>query len=216
MEKPFRDIPPGTCLIETMLWRPGAGVALIARHRDRMCRSARRLGFAFDAAGFAACVADVAGDGPLRLRLTLDAAGRFEITQAPAPAPAGVWRVALGTERLTSDDPWLQVKSTRRALYDRARAALPAGIDELIFLNERGHLCEGTITNLLVELDGAWLTPPLSDGVLPGVMRAKLLARGALRVASLRPQDLARASRIRLCNALRGEIAAELVAAPAG
>lgn len=211
MEEPFRDRPAGTCLIETMLWRPGEGVALRTRHRDRMCLAARRLGFAFDAAGFDACLAGVAAEAPLRLRLTLAEDGRFALTTAPAPAPAGLWRVAVAPERLRSDDPWLGVKSTCRGLYDASRAALPAGLDELIFLNEKGHLCEGTITNLLVEIGGEWRTPPLSDGVLPGVMRAELLARGGIRVASLSRDDLARADRIRLCNALRGEIEAVLV-----
>lgn len=211
MEKPFRDVPAGTQLIETMLWQPGQGVALHRRHRDRMCLSARRLGFAFDAAQFDATLAGVTGDAPLRLRLTLERGGRIEMTAAPVPPPARLWRVAIAPEVLASEDPWLQVKSTRRALFDRVRANLPVGIDEAIFRNEKGHVCEGTICNLLIERAGQWVTPPVSDGVLPGVMRAELLARGALRVAPVTLVDLRAASRLRLCNALRGQIEARLV-----
>lgn len=211
MEKPFRDVPEGTQLIETMLWQPGQGVALHRRHRDRLCRSARRLGFAFDAAEFDATLAGVSGDAPLRLRLTLDRDGEIGMTAAPVPPPARLWRVAIAPEVLDSANPWLQVKSTRRALYDRVRADLPEGVDEAIFLNERGHLCEGTICNLLIEREGHWVTPPVSDGVLPGVMRAELLAQGAVRVGRVTWADLRAASRVRLCNALRGLIEAKRV-----
>lgn len=206
MEKPFRDIPDGTRLIETMLWRPGAGVALARRHRDRLCLSARRLGFGFDPAGFDAALAGVVGDAPQRLRLTSDRAGRLELTSHPLPAPADRWRVAIAPARLNSDNAWLRVKSTQRQLYDQTRAALPKGIDEAVFLNDRGHACEGTITNLMIARDGGWITPPLSDGVLPGVMRAELLSRGEMRVAAITEADLRAAPRIRLCNALRGVI----------
>lgn len=212
MEEPFRDVPAGTRLIETMLWTPDAGVALAGRHRDRLCLSARALGFPFSPKGFNAELNAVNAHDPQRLRLTLARDGALEMTQAPVPAPpVRPWRVAIAKDRLTADDPWLRVKSTRRALYDQARAALPEGVDEMLFLNDRGQLCEGTICNLLVERDGIWLTPPLTSGLLPGVMRAELLARGSARVAALTEEDLRQAPRIALCNALRGVIPAEMV-----
>ncbi|MBV6637990.1 MAG: aminotransferase class IV, partial [Mameliella sp.] len=96
-------------------------------------------------------------------------------------------------------------------LYDDMRAALPQGVDEAVFLNEKGHVCEGTITNLLVRQGDQWVTPPLSDGVLPGVMRAQLLSTGKVRVGSVTPDDLRTAMGLRMCNALRGQIEAELV-----
>lgn len=207
MEKSLRNPPPGTRLIETMLWQPGRGVALATRHRDRLRLSAGKTGFPFDPIGFDAILETVSGDAPLRLRLTLDAAGALELETGPVPEPATGWRIAVAPDRLASGNGWLGVKSTNRGLYDRVRAALPDGIDEAVFLNEIGHICEGTITNLLIgDGRGGWLTPPLSDGVLPGVMRAELLGRGTARVASLSEADLFAAPRVRLCNALRGLI----------
>ncbi|WP_417524032.1 aminotransferase class IV [Marinovum sp.] len=190
-----------------MLWQPGRGVALARRHRDRICLSARKLGFPFYPKAFDAILDAVVEEAPLRLRLTLDAEGRLDHSFAPAPKPAKPWGIAIAPDRLHSTDLWLKIKSSNRALYDRTRAQLPPEIDEAIFLNEKGHLCEGTITNLMVETaPDTWLTPPLSDGVLPGVMRAELLAQGSLKVASLTEDDLRAARRIRLCNALRGVI----------
>jgi 4-amino-4-deoxychorismate lyase len=94
-----------------------------------------------------------------------------------APAPE-IWRLAIREERLDPGDPWLKVKTTARARYDRARAALPDGADEWLFLNTRGEVCEGTITKFL-RRRGSLLTPPLGSGLLPGVLREALLARGA-------------------------------------
>lgn len=211
MEEPFRIIPIGTRLIETMLWSPGHGVSLQRLHRARMCLSARQLGFVFDPSKFDATVGRVVGATQLRLRLTLDREGQFEMTCADAPSRHEYWRIAVTPARLESSDPWRRVKSTNRRLFDEVRGALPEGLDEAIFLNEKGHACEGTVSNLLYELDGRWYTPPLSDGVLPGVFRAGLLARGVVHEASVTLDDLRSASRVRVCNALRGLVEAELI-----
>jgi para-aminobenzoate synthetase/4-amino-4-deoxychorismate lyase len=66
----------------------------------------------------------------------------------------------------------------------------------------------GCITNLFVERDGTLLTPPASLGLLPGVLRAELLAEGRAREAELTLADLANGFFIG--NALRGLIAARL------
>lgn len=218
MENPFRDADIGAVrLIETMLWQPRVGVALVRRHRDRMCLSARRLGFGFSTAEFDTLLAAVAGEAPLRLRLTLGCDGDLQLEQAPVPAPKSTWRVALAPEHVRRDDPWLGVKSTRRALYDTTRRDLPEGLDEALFLNEAGTLAEGTIFNVIVErADGLVVTPPLSDGALPGVMRAELLATGECQVASLPEEELFSARNIWLCNALRGKVhVSDLVSWPA-
>ena len=65
----------------------------------------------------------------------------------------------------------------------------------MLLVNERGELTESTIANLVVRLDGALWTPPLDSGLLPGVLRADLLARGEIRERVLRPEDLARAEK---------------------
>lgn len=211
MEEPFRaDIPPGLTLIETLGWHPGQGARHGARHLARMARSAARLGFDFDPdAARAALICD--GPASLRLRLTSDAAGRIARTLSPLPPTPARWTVALHPDRLQPDDPWLGIKSTNRALYDRARAALPAGLDEYLFLNTAGELCEGTITTLFAQTaDGRHLTPPLSSGVLPGILRQMLLEQGPWQEGVLRPADLASARAVWMGNSLRGLIPVRL------
>lgn len=213
MESPFPEpVPAGTRLIETFGWWPGQGVPRRARHLARMARSAASLGFAFDHAQAEGCVASLRADGPRRCRLTLGAAGDLALETGPLPRPPSrPWRVAIHPERLRAGDPWLRHKTSNRALYDRARAALPDGVDEWLFLNERGELCEGTTTNLFVTLpDGARVTPPLASGLLPGVLRAELLHSGAVAERTVTP-DMLRGAALTLGNALRREIPAQLV-----
>ncbi len=112
-------------------------------------------------------------------------------------APA--WRIGLAGARLRSDDPWLSVKTTRRPAYDAARAALPPGLDEVIFLNERDEVCDGTITTVFFDRGQGMRTPPLSCGLLPGVLRAEM----ACPEEVLRVEDLPRA-RLWVGNSLRG------------
>jgi 4-amino-4-deoxychorismate lyase len=198
-----------TRLIETFA-RDGAGFRRLDAHLARARASAAALGFRWDEAAVRAALATVSGPGPLRVRLTVGRAGDAEVTTgALAPNPAG-WRIALAAERLDPDAPLLRHKTTERAAHDRARAALAPGIDEALFLNRRGEVAEGTITNLFADFGDGLLTPPLASGCLPGILRAELLALGQAREAVIRAEDLPRA---RLCmgNALRGLIPAWLV-----
>lgn len=201
--------PAGVKLIETLRWEPGAGARRRARHLARLDAGCAVLGIARVPGAAEALLDAVTGEAPQRLRLTVDLAGRADLVQAPLPPAKALWHVAIAAERVRSDDPWRGIKSTERGIYDAARAALPEGLDELIFLNENGDLAEGTITNIFLERDGVLLTPPLGCGVLPGVLRAELLAMGRAREAVLRPEDLG-AGPLYLGNALRGLIAAEV------
>jgi branched-subunit amino acid aminotransferase/4-amino-4-deoxychorismate lyase len=77
-----------------------------------------------------------------------------------------------------------------------------------LFLNERGEVGEGTITNVVFDRGEGLRTPPLASGCLPGILRAELLERGA-REEVLRAEDLPRV-RLWVGNALRGLVAAAL------
>jgi para-aminobenzoate synthetase/4-amino-4-deoxychorismate lyase len=79
------------------------------------------------------------------------------------------------------------------------------GCDEVVFLNRKGELTEGTRTNLFLELDGRLFTPALTCGLLPGTLREELidLPRAAASEAVLTIADLARAERIYLGNSVR-------------
>ncbi|MFW8635240.1 aminotransferase class IV family protein [Cribrihabitans pelagius] len=200
---------PAFRLIETFAWIPGEGIARAGLHFARMAASATEFAIPFDPAAARARVASVEGEAPLRCRMTLAPDGTLALETAPMPAAASRWRFAIAAERLDPADPFLRHKTSRRALYDRVRAGLPGGVEEMVFLNTRGEVCEGTITNIIAATpEGTRLTPPLASGCLPGVYRQSCLDAGTLREAVLSPADLAGASRIWLTNALRGAIPA--------
>lgn len=206
MESPFRD--PELRLIETFGW-DGAAYPRLDRHLARMQSSAGVLGFACDPARLRAALPEAPGPAPLRLRLTLSRDGRVELTTAPLPPAAPRWRIAVAPVPVLAADPRLAHKTTDRAIYDRTRAALPAGIDEMVFLNERGEVAEGTITNLFFDLGQGLRTPPATSGCLPGCLRAELLDARRAQVAVLAAADL-RHARLWMGNSLRGLIPAEL------
>jgi 4-amino-4-deoxychorismate lyase len=118
-------------------------------------------------------------------------------------------QVAIVPRPLGGDDVRVCHKTTDRRHY---MAALKAGgTFEVLLTDEKGYLTEGCFSNIFVERGDRLLTPPLSRGLLPGVLRQSLLDRGEAEEADLRPHDLERGFFIG--NAARGLVAASVVAA---
>ncbi|MBS3650395.1 aminotransferase class IV family protein [Pseudaminobacter sp. 19-2017] len=206
---------PGFGLIETMRWEPEQGFIRLPRHLGRLAQSAAELGLRCDLAKVERELAKVSGALPLRVRLVLSPDGLPSVTTQPfQPLPEGVvWRLGIANARLNSADPLLRHKTTRRDTYQQARSEFtPAEADEVILLNERDEVCEGTITNVFVDPGdgGPLLTPALSCGLLAGVLRGELLDESAAREATLFLADLEGAKAIFVGNSLRGLIPAEL------
>jgi len=217
LEGTLRDRPAADLrLIETLRWEPDTGFVRLPRHLSRLEASAQALGFACEryliAAALEAAVS--AADCALRIRLTLDSAGTPDVTTQPfVPLAADVvWTVLVATTRLSSDDALLRHKTTRRDLYDRARAEFTRDeADEILLLNERGELCEGTITTVFLDVGrGPLLTPPLACGLLAGVLRTEMLENGKAVEAALGEHDLRSAKAIHVGNSLRGMVRARL------
>lgn len=196
-------------LIETMRFDPEGGIHLLDRHIERIRASAATFGIPFDrhavrnelqAATFRIAAAR-------RVRLMLSQSGRIaiEITKLHA-APEGPVTVALAPLPVSPDDFRLRHKTSDRAFYAEARAQ--AGTFEVALVDAEGFVTEGSFTNIFVKGEGALLTPPLSRGLLPGVLRAELLADGTAIEADLRPEDLQQGFFIG--NASRGLLPATL------
>ena len=197
-------------LIETFLWDPEKGTPDIDLHLERMCKSAANLKFKFEIIKIKQKILEINSQSRLRCRLTLRIDGTINLTTAPLSPNSKTWILGLSNSILRSSDPWLLHKSSNRDLYDAERANLPDGIDELVYLNERDEVCEGTITNIFVKIEGHWLTPPLSSGCLPGVLRRKKIEDASCTVKTVTFSDLQDAEKITVGNALRGEIEAVL------
>ncbi|SEQ22286.1 para-aminobenzoate synthetase / 4-amino-4-deoxychorismate lyase [Devosia sp. YR412] len=209
----FTEPAKPVTLIETLLWQRDTGYTLLDRHLTRMEASAAYFALPYDRAAIMTLLQSQNFAEPLmRVRLTLDASGPA-MTAVPLPPNPDVFRFAIAPERLDSQSLWLMHKTTNRAFYDepRQRAHAALGVDEVVFLNQRGELAEGSITNLFIERDGMLLTPPLSSGLLPGTLRAELIATGKAVEQLLTLDDLDSAEAIWLGNSVRGLLRAQYV-----
>ena len=203
-------------LIETLRFDADAGFVRLRLHLARLSRSARRVGFPEPAAAAAKLDEAVAGASRgLRVRMTLDRQGLMEVTTAPfTPLPADtLWTVRIAHSRLDTNDKLLRLKKTNRAVYDTARAEYASSdADEVVMLNERGEVCEGTITSVFLD-DGSGIlrTPPISCGLLAGVLRTELICQRKARVSRISLEEL-RAGKLYVGNSLRGLIPATIIA----
>ena len=204
---------PGFFLIETMKFDPEAGIAFLEAHLERMKASASELGFGFDRHSARNAIQALCFDldAPARLRLTCARSGATTLEAAPL---GDAWSEPVSCAILPlpvdSGDWRLRHKTSDRAFYEDALAvAREAGASECLLLRDDGLLTEGCITNLFVEKDGVLVTPPASLGLLPGVLRASLLAEGVAVEGEVRIEDLEHG--FFLGNAVRGLVKAELL-----
>ena len=194
-------------LIETMAFDPEHGLLLLDQHLARLSASAQAFDFTFDrhTARNELQAATFRLRDASRVRLLLASSGAVAIEVGAIPAaPEQPARVAIVPLPVTPDDFRLRYKTSDRAFYDRARET--AGCFEVIFERPDGRLTEGSFTSLFVPRGDVLVTPPLADGLLPGILRADLLASGRAIEGPLTADDLAH--EFFIGNAVRGLIRA--------
>jgi para-aminobenzoate synthetase/4-amino-4-deoxychorismate lyase len=200
-------------LLETLLL-DGGGYALLSEHLARMGASARKLGFVFDpdaARRALEAALDGRARGRFRVRLLLDASGCFEVQAALLGELPRIVRLGLARRPVSSGQMLLRHKTDWRVPYEQARRDRP-DCDDVLLFNEKGRITETTIANVAVQRGGRFVTPPLADGLLPGVFREELLRRGEIVEGSIGVDEVRAAGTVQLFNSVRGWMQAELVA----
>lgn len=206
------DIEPFS-LIETIHLNEDGCFKYLDLHLARLKDSAAYFGFFYQEQAIRKSLAEHVQtltplEGARRIRLLLAEDGTVTVTSGPfSPCCGDTATLCLSQQPVSSDDVFLFHKTTRRALYDNAHAnAQAAGFDDLLFFNERDELTEGAISNVFIVKDGRWTTPPLSAGLLPGILRQTLLAstEHIIKEGTIRREDLMTADEIYIGNSLRG------------
>ncbi|QWV97781.1 aminodeoxychorismate synthase component I [Geomonas nitrogeniifigens] len=192
-------------LIESLL-HDEQGYFLLERHLERLERSARYFSFPLAEGAPRRVLEETAvrltPSARHKVRLMLFEDGRLSCEAAPLPEAMPEAKAAFARQPVSSADPFLYHKTSRRDLLHRELAARP-DLDEVIFENERGELTEGAYSNLVAVIDGRKCTPPLGSGLLPGTLREELLAQGMIEERILKREDLARADAVFLVNSVR-------------
>jgi branched-subunit amino acid aminotransferase/4-amino-4-deoxychorismate lyase len=146
----------------------------------------------------------------IRLRLAND--GTPQVFLEPLIPLEEPVRVCISNVVVQTDDPMLRWKTSWRPAYERAaEQARDANCFEALLLNERGEITEGTRTNVFVRIDGQLYTPPLACGLLPGILRERLVAEKTAIEKILQPEDLRSAQELYVGNSARGLLQAQLV-----
>lgn len=202
-------------LFETMHFSLEGGCRHLERHLRRLRDSAHYFRFVLDEQRIRQEISDLqAGLTPhsaYRLRLSLQHDGRFDFQCELIQALPEVVKLLVAPAPCKTDALMLRHKTSVRREYDQAwQAAVREGAFDMLFCNRAGFLTEGGRSNLFIRLAGQWLTPPVSDGVLPGIMRSVMLEELQARERHLTLDDLYAAEEIVLCNALRGRLSAQV------
>ena len=174
-------------------------------HFARMEESAKALGFTYQQPSLSNLPQS---DAILRLLLARD--GTLTTEAHPYDAVKST-RIQIAATRTTSFDPMLRHKTTYRPWYTATLEKIRQGLvfDE-IFVNEEGALTEGARSNLFLQLKGILYTPPLSCGLLNGILRQKMLDEGTCVERRLSLEDLHNAERIFCGNSVRGLVEVQL------
>jgi para-aminobenzoate synthetase/4-amino-4-deoxychorismate lyase len=183
-------------------------------HLQRLARAAQHFAYPLDEAAVRQALAALGQahpQGTYKVRLRVDAQGRVSCEGSPLAATATPIRVTLAPQAMPPADEFIAHKTTQREAYVPFTTwAHDADCFDSLLWNAQGELTEFTIGNVAVKLAGQWFTPPLSCGLLPGVMRETLLAEGRLRERTITLDDLKRADGLALINSVRGWLDAEL------
>ncbi len=221
---------PDFSLFETMLWQPESGFLLLEEHLARLASSAGFFKFSFHDENIRTRLRETAAafDGSTcqRVRLLLKKDGRIHITRSECGAPRrtslpscpvkenNLPSVAFSETVIDSEKIWFYHKTTHREIFDTAfKNAGERGCFDLLFCNEKDEVTEGSITNLILFDGNRYLTPPLSCGLLGGVMREKLLADTdvKLREEIITREMVLNAQALFVCNSVRGVVQVQLV-----
>jgi para-aminobenzoate synthetase/4-amino-4-deoxychorismate lyase len=193
-------------LLETMRWTPPQGLYNLSWHMRRLQDSATYFDFELRIEIVERVIADALRDlAPVchRVRLRVSRDGAAVVQCEPLLFSSGEQALVLAREPIEPDDPFLYHKTTHREVYKAATSHLLPHQEVLLF-NALGFVTETNIANVVYKSGGTLFTPPVSDGLLPGTMRARLLAEGKVRERQLPVAQLHQVTDIYLVNSLRG------------
>ena len=134
------------------------------------------------------------------LRISFDNQGNWLAVHMPYAEQEKSCDVRMHPDSVTGDVHKRFPYTNRLEILEQARLA---GFDDAIVVNSQGNICEGSVTNLIANIDGRWVTPPTTDVVLPGIIRQILIENELVAIESIPADRLAEITSAFFISSLR-------------
>jgi para-aminobenzoate synthetase/4-amino-4-deoxychorismate lyase len=198
-------------IFETMRYENGT-IKFLSEHLNRMKIAADYFLFRFNykkiIKQIEASIADLNKDEIKKIKLSLNKWGNIKVEISYLPFINEQVSVIISQNKINTSDQFRYFKTSNRKLYDNEYLSCNSnGMDEVLFLNEKGELSEGSRTNLFLRKGDEWLTPPIQSGLLAGIYRKYFLVTNPNSSEKiLKIEDLMQADELVLTNTIKGEI----------
>ena len=195
-------------LFETMLWTPDEEFFLLEKHIARMEDSSDYFDFPFSKEKLEDFLNNLASgfNSSKRVKVLLDGIGDFSAESKDFHSEKKVFKVHLAEQSINSNNMFFFHKTTLRDIYPTSQS----GFDDVLLFNEKDELTEFTIGNLVVEMDGELVTPPVTCGLLAGTFRAHLLETNQIKERIILKDELDKCTKVFLVNSLRKWVEVEI------
>ncbi|MDI7188792.1 aminodeoxychorismate synthase component I [Leptospira santarosai] len=204
----FTEAPQGFFLFETILYKNGI-LYFLKEHLERIKKSAKIFQFPFSKKEWDTSLKQIASISPgpnaYKIKISLDSLGKFRIESHKLPKFRKEGIVKISEIEIDSSSEFRKHKTNLREIYDgEGKRFRDSGYIDVLYLNEKKEIIEGSICNIFVKIGDSYFTPPISSGALPGIFRNRLLKRNGFYEKTLSLDDLRRSNSIFLCNSVRG------------
>lgn len=210
------------CLIEACRYHHIDGtVDHLNEHLHRLKMSAKTFGISCDTGDIREKINQYlhskTSKYDLKIRLTLNAKGVTTLSSEEITSNTLVTaKVAIADQGIIAESIFRQHKTNRRTLYNKLyKHYEKLGFYDVVFLNQYGRIAEASRHNVIIEREGKFYTPALSDGALPGIFRQSLFNSKIqdIEEAPLTLSDLMNADKVLLCNSVRGLVEVDIPSA---
>lgn len=196
-------------LLESILWE--GKYRFLDEHLKRIKDSADYFNFYFNCTYITkqleTAAKDFKGGCRYKVRLLLDSIGdaKIEYSKLAGEKDRKERYAAISGHRIDPCNIFRYHKTTNRKLYDSEYDYYHRkGYFDVLFLNTKNEVSEGAISNIIIEKNKRYCTPPVSSGILPGIFRDYFIKKHNAKEKPIFLKDLAAADRIFLCNSVRG------------
>ncbi len=205
---------PELSLIESILWQPEKGYFLLGLHLKRLRRSCEYFSIPYNLERLKEELGNLEKGlikKRFKVKIILDLDGQINVEKEELEPVCAPVKVKISFQKINPDNIFLYHKTNQRILYEQEKKkAQKQGFFEVIFLNTKNQLTEGTITNIFLLKKRCLYTPPIYCGLLAGVLREHLLKEGKARERVLYLKDFLEADRVFIGNSVRGLLEAQV------